>query len=82
MEAAFVRCQIPSNWKVLYKAAIVENDRSIGSQRAAEAERAVLARERELFYGGDGTLEEKEALEDALYTLRALKSAWEHSEAS
>jgi hypothetical protein len=81
MKAAFARCLIPSDWKVLYKAAIVENDRSIGSQRAAEAERAVLARERELFYG-DGTLEEKEALEDALYTLRALKSAWEHSEAS
>jgi hypothetical protein len=46
-----------------------------------EAKRAALARERELFYSG-GTLEEKEALEDVLYALHALKDAWQCSEAA
>jgi hypothetical protein len=34
-----------------------------------------------MFYGG-GSSEEKEALEDALYALRALKTAWQHTEAA
>ena len=38
------------------------------------AETAVLTRQRELFYtGGNG--EEKESLEDALYALRAFRTA-------
>ncbi len=81
METTLPLCPIRTEWKALYKTAIVEHDRSLRSQRVAESERAVLARERELFYG-DSTLEEKEGLEDALYTLRALKSSWEHSEAA
>ncbi|HVN20109.1 MAG TPA: hypothetical protein VMU05_15085 [Dongiaceae bacterium] len=72
---------VRTDWRSLYKAAIFESDKSIGSERVAEAEKAVLAREREIFYAY-GTLEEKEALEDALYTLRALRTAWEHSEAA
>jgi hypothetical protein len=47
----------------------------------AEAEQAVLARGRELFYNC-GTREEQEFLEDALYALRALRTAWEHTEAA
>jgi hypothetical protein len=41
----------------------------------------VKARGRKLFHG-NGTPEEKEAevLEDALYTLRAFRTAWQHSE--
>jgi hypothetical protein len=57
---------------------------SIGTvipQRVFEAEIAVLARERELSYNGE-TGEEKEALEDALYTLRAFGTAWQHTEAA
>jgi hypothetical protein len=34
-----------------------------------------------MFYA-DGTAEEKEALEDALYALRAFRTAWQHSEAA
>ena len=41
----------------------------------------MLSRGRELF-GQHGTLEEKEALEDALYALRAFRNAWEHTEAA
>ena len=69
------------DWKTLYRAAIYETNRSVISQRVAEAERAALTRERELFYSG-GTLEEKEALEDVLYALHALKNAWQCSEAA
>ena len=82
MEKAFPPCR-PTNadWKVLYISAIRETDKSIGSQKVTEAEKAVLARERELFYA-PGTLEEKEDLEDALYALRALRTAWQHAMAA
>jgi hypothetical protein len=65
----------PSMWKVLYQAAIQEEDRKVLSQKVREAEEAILVRQREIFYSGGG-LEEKEALEDALYALRAFKSTW------
>jgi len=81
MENAFPPRPIRVDWKALYRAAIYETDSRIGSQKVAEAESALLTRERELFYD-DGTLEEKEALEDALYALRALKSAWQHTVAA
>jgi hypothetical protein len=68
------------DWKTLYRAAILEKDKNLLSQKVADAEQAVLARGRELFYCG-GTREEQELLEDALYALRAFKSASEHFEA-
>jgi hypothetical protein len=40
-----------------------------------------VARSRELFYA-QGTFEEKEALEDGLYALRAFRTAWQHTEAA
>jgi hypothetical protein len=70
----------PNRWKTLYRAAILETNKALLYQRVKEAEAAVKARGREVFCG-DGTLEETEALEDALYTLRAFKSAWQHREA-
>ena len=77
METAFPSCR-RTDWKALYRAAIFETDRSLGSQKVAEAEKAILARERELFYA-PGTFDEKEDLEDALYALRALRTAWQHA---
>jgi hypothetical protein len=74
------------NWRTLYRAAILETNKSVLPQRVSEAELAVRARGREIFYGegtpgeGNRTSEEKEALEDALYALRAFKTAWEHTE--
>ena len=62
------------DWKILYRAAILETNNSILPQRVSEAEEAVKLRKRELFYG-NGDPEEKRALEDALYALRALKTA-------
>jgi len=70
-----------NRWKTLYQAAILETNKGLLPQRVSETEEAVKARGRELFYG-DGTPEEKEAeaLEDALYTLRAFRTAWQHSD--
>ena len=67
--------------KTLYRAAILETNKSIISKRVYDAEEAVLARGREVFYGNCDP-EEKEALEDALYALRAYKTAWQHAEAA
>jgi hypothetical protein len=66
-------------WKALYRAAILETNKNVIQQKVSEAELAVVARGRELFYSG-GTSEEKESLEDALYALRAFRSALEHIE--
>lgn len=76
---AFPPCPTHTNWKTLYRAAILETNRSLVPQRVSEAEEAVLAREREIFYDSSD-LEEEEALEDALYALRALKTACLHLE--
>ena len=81
METRFTPRQKHTEWKTLYRIAILETDRSIIPQRVSEAEKAILARGRELFYS-QGTAEEKEALEDALYALRALRTACRHSEAA
>jgi hypothetical protein len=80
MEKARPLYPVRKDWKALYRAAIYETDRSVTSQRVAEAETAALTCERELFYSG-GTFEEKEALEDAIYALHALKNACQYVEA-
>jgi hypothetical protein len=67
------------NWKTLYRAAILETNTSAIPQLVSEAEQAVIFRSRELF-NTMGTLEEKEALEDALYALRAFRSAWQNAQ--
>jgi hypothetical protein len=81
MATAFLACPDPGDWKTLYRAAILETNRGVIPQKVSKAEQAVLARGRELFYSG-GTYDEQESLEDALYALRALRSAWEHTEAA
>jgi hypothetical protein len=77
----FGLCLNPADWKSLYRAAILETNTSAVMERVCEAERAVLARGRELFYG-HGTLEEKEDLEDALYALRAFRTACQRIQAA
>jgi hypothetical protein len=39
-------------WKTLYRAAILETNKRVLPQRVSEAEEAVRARGREIFYGG------------------------------
>ena len=79
MRTAFPPCL--NRWTTLYRAAILETNKGLLPQRVSEAEEAVKARGREIFYG-NGTPEEKEALEDALYALNAFRTSWQHSEAA
>ena len=69
------------SWKSLYRAAILETNKSLLQRRVHEAEEAVLARGREIFYDSSNP-EEWEALEDALYALRAYKTALQYAEAA
>jgi len=69
-----------NRWKTLYQAAILETNKGLLPQRVSEAEEAVKARGREIFASGTSEEKEAEALEDALYTLNAFRTAWQHSE--
>jgi hypothetical protein len=62
------------SWRELYTAALFENDKDRVHIRIADAEKAIIARARELFSDGADTIEEDQALDDALYALRALQS--------
>ena len=64
-------------WAQLYKAAILELelDASKVSDRIAEAETALVTRARELFHAAGDNIEEKQAVDDAMYALHALRSA-------
>jgi hypothetical protein len=65
---------ILQNWRVLYTAALFETDNDLIHTRIADAEKAIVARARELFSAGADTIEEDQALDDALYALRALQN--------
>jgi hypothetical protein len=65
------------NWRELYRAALFEIDDQKLPSRIAEAERALLLRERELFTTASDDIEEQQAVNDALYALKALRSCWE-----
>lgn len=61
-------------WRDLYLAALMEADKDQTPARIVDAERAIVDRARELFKASGDNIEEEEALDDALYALRALKS--------
>lgn len=65
------------NWRELYSAALFETDKNRIPARIADAEKAIVARARELFSAGADTIEEDQALDDALYALRALQNCLE-----
>ena len=79
MRTAFPPCL--NRWKTLYRAAILETNKGLLPQRVSEAEEAVKARGKEIFYG-NGTPGEYEALDDALYVLHAFRTACQCSEAA
>jgi hypothetical protein len=64
-------------WRALYKAALFEVDRTKLPARIAEAEKALISRGRELFNVKTGSIEEKEAVENTLFALRAFGTAWQ-----
>jgi hypothetical protein len=73
MEQTVARA-IPKKWRELYTAALFETEKERIPERIADAEKAIMIRARELFAAGTDTIEEDQALDDALYALRALQS--------
>jgi hypothetical protein len=67
------------NWKVLYRAAVFERDKKVLRTRLSDAEEAIITRARELLHATGDHIEERDALEDALYTLRAFRNACQQS---
>jgi hypothetical protein len=61
-------------WGELYKAALFEIDKKKIPARIADAEQAIVARARELFFSSTDNIGEDKALDDALYALRALQN--------
>lgn len=64
-------------WRDLYIAALFEPDTNKLPARIAAAEKAIVVRARELFALGSDTIEEDQALDDALYALKALQSCFQ-----
>ena len=64
-------------WRDLYVAALFETNTDRIPTRIADAEKAIVARARELFSAGSDTIEEDQALDDALYALHALQNCIE-----
>ena len=60
------------DWQQLHRAAMHETDPKKLPSRIIEAEKALSRRSRELFSLPGDNLEERENIDDALYTLRAL----------
>jgi hypothetical protein len=71
-----------ADWKSLYRAAMLETEKSVVKQKISLAVTAVLARQKELFLCRNNGEKngEKEDLEEALYRLRAYRNAWESAE--
>src|SRR5438874_1303092 len=63
-----------TNWRELYRAAILELEQTQIPPRITQAENATAERSRELFDEDGINAEERQALDDALYFLKALRS--------
>jgi hypothetical protein len=65
------------SWRELYRAALFEADRQKLPSRIDKAERAIRLRTAELSAAAGDHVEETQAVEDALYALKALRNALE-----
>ena len=65
---------ISKPWRELYRAALFETDKQNILSRIDQAEIALRLRGRELFETAGDNDEEAEAVDDALYALRALRN--------
>jgi hypothetical protein len=64
-------------WRRLYTAALFEADSAKLAERIAEAEAALIVRARELFHDPGDNIEEEEAVDDAMYALKALRNTFQ-----
>ena len=76
-----VFCELPrdTNWRTLYRAAVLESDASQISVRIASAKNAIVLRARELFENTDSNLAEQQALDAALSYLHVLHHTFRQS---
>ena len=81
MQSSFPPYPSCRDWKRLYKAAMRESNKWAIPRLVSEAENAVILRSLELV-GITAALEEKQVLEDALYALRALRTACQNTGAA
>jgi len=65
---------VNTDWRDLYRAAILELDKCQISPRIIQAENAIAQRSRELFDEDGINAEERQALDNALYFLQTLRS--------
>jgi hypothetical protein len=65
-------------WRRLYTAALFEVDSSKLPERIADAEAALIMRARELFHAPGDNIEEEEAVDDAMYALKALRNTCQY----
>ncbi len=76
MSASNVRSLNARRWEALYRCALSIGSTGTNAARITEAEQAILTRVRELHNDSGPAAEvERDALEDALYTLGALRNA-------
>jgi len=67
-------------WKAAYRSAIFEKNTRAIATKVCDAENMIVCRARELFKAtGTDAEVERDSLEDALYALRALRNATEHT---
>ena len=71
--STFVHSQV-SNWRTLYRAAILEPNAAKVSNRIAEAEKEIVLRARELFQENRNNIDEEQALDSAMCTLHVFRS--------
>jgi len=66
-------------WQDVYRAALFETNRNKAARLIDDAEKAALTRGRDLRVQTKDFTEERDAIDDALYALRALRSSlvWE-----
>ena len=68
----------PKGWKSLYRVAILETNTFKKLRRISDAEQAIVQQMHELFHEtGPDVAGEREAMDDAIYALKAWKTALE-----
>ncbi len=72
-----------NEWHCLFKAALLETDSWLIEKRISDAEQAIVTRSREIFrQTGQDAVIERHVSNDAMYILRARKTALENKTAA
>ncbi|SPF41909.1 hypothetical protein SBA1_400054 [Candidatus Sulfotelmatobacter kueseliae] len=74
------RRYVRQDWEKLYRAAILESDRSKLLQRIGDAEAAILERSRSSSKPPDNNGKERDAITRALHILSLLREAWQQQQ--